>query len=91
MYISSSTRQKGNSENCKLRFLLKIVFLQLIFFYKYRAIIFGMNHALHCYFILKIQRSIYDLGSKEMGPSSEFGPFAKTFNEHCLESLAHMS
>jgi len=28
-------------------------------------------------FILKIQRSIYDVGPKGMGPSSEIGSFAK--------------
>jgi len=42
-------------------------------------------------FIPKIQRSIYVAASKGMGASSEIGPFAKTFNEHCLMSLAHMS
>jgi len=40
-------------------------------------------------FILKIQCSIYDVGSKGMGPSSEIGSFAKTLNEHCLASLAY--
>jgi len=38
------------------------------------------------FFILKVQRFIYDVGSKGMGPSLEIGPFAKTFNEHCLAS-----
>jgi len=42
-------------------------------------------------FILKIQHSIYDVASKGMGASSEIGPFAKTFIEHYLASLAHMS
>jgi len=40
-------------------------------------------------FILKLQRSIYDVASKGMGASLEIGPFGKTFNEHCLASLAH--
>jgi len=39
-------------------------------------------------FILKIQCSIYGVGSKGMRP---IGPFSKTCNEHCLVSLAHMS
>jgi len=30
-------------------------------------------------FILKIQRSIYDVASKGMAASSEVGPFVKTF------------
>jgi len=38
-------------------------------------------------FILKIQHSIYNVGSKGMRPSWEIGPFAKTFNEHCPASL----
>jgi len=38
------------------------------------------NHALY-----------YNVGSKGMGPSLEIGPFAKTFNEHCLVSLAYIS
>jgi len=43
-----------------------------------------MNHESLLQFSFKIQRSIYDVSSKGMGPSSEIGPFAKTFNEHCL-------
>jgi len=41
--------------------------------------------------ILKIQHSIYDVSLKGIGPSSEISPFFKTFNEHCLTSMAHMS
>jgi len=40
--------------------------------------------ALYWYF----HSNIYDVGSKGMGPSSEIGSFAKTFNKHCLASLA---
>jgi len=39
-------------------------------------------------FILKIQRSIYDVASIGMGARLEIGPFAETFNEHCLASLS---
>jgi len=46
----SSTRQKGQSQNCYFEKLQIKMFLQLIFSRNTRPIIFGVNHALYCYF-----------------------------------------